>query len=153
MARLAAVDVVLAANLIALKNPLKTALSTCLLISASALPSLANSAVIDGVGCGTGCYSSYQQLGPVSRTRYGYPRVPVAIKTTGGRGPDGSIEKKWIVADCSGRRVGLYGSDSDGADAIWANAFTDSGQPNNCHSACGRAYDQWRLLCRAAGDF
>ena len=118
----------------------------------SVLPALANSPVIDRVGCGTGCYSSYQQLGPVSRTRYGYPRVPVAITTTGGRNGETSITNKWIIADCQGKRVGLYGSDSDGADAFWAQAYTESGSPNNCHSACGRAYDQWRLLCKAAGE-
>lgn len=113
---------------------------------------MANSPIIDRVGCGTGCYSIYQQLGPVSRTRYGYPRVAVAIKTTGGRNGETRVTKKWIIADCLGKRVGLYGSDSDGADAFWAQAYTKSGSPNNCHSACGRAYDQWRLLCRAAGE-
>ena len=136
----------------AVKTLAKSALATCLLMSASGLSARANSPVIDGVGCGTGCYSTYQQIGPVSRTRYGYPRVPVAIKTTGGRDPGTSVTKKWIIADCQGKRVGLYGSDSDGADAFWAQAYTESGSPNNCHSACGRAYDQWRLLCRAAGE-
>lgn len=151
MARLAAVDMVLAANLIALNNFLQTALSTCLLISASALPSLANSAVIEGVGCGTGCYQSYEQVGPVTRTRNGYPRVQVAVRTTGGREGD-STGKNWVIADCQGNRVALYSPDGEVDNVFWSKAFTESGEPNNCHSACGRAFDQWRLLCSAAGE-
>jgi hypothetical protein len=134
-------------------------------------PAQAQVATIGFVGCGTGCVQKVHQLGPVSRTSYGFPKVPVSITTILQPGPgtpllghsksgdpivkwQGSaypkIEKFWVVADYPGKRVGLYAKDSDGADAIWGPAFID-GEPNNCHSACGRRYDQWRLLCKAAG--
>ena len=136
---------------IVMKTFAQSALATCLLMSTSGLPALAESVVIEGrSSCGTGCSSSYEQLGPVTRTRYGYPRVPVAVKTTGfERGGGGSkIDKFWIVADCQGKRLGSQARDSDGADAYWSRAYTSPGQPNNY----GRTYEQWRLLCRAAGE-
>ena len=133
----------------------------------------AQSATIDGVGCGTGCKQIVTQLSPVTRTAGGYPRVLVAnkiilypgpgqpllgydragdpiVKSMGQTYP--KIEKSWVIADCQNQRVGLYAKHSDGLDAIWSKAYTDSGEPNNCQSACGRAYDQWRLLCKAAGE-
>ena len=133
----------------------------------------AEEVVIDYVSCGTGCVQKIRQLGPVSRTTYGYPKVPVSITTVLQPGPRNpqlgfnkngdpitkwrgelypTIDKYWVIADCQGKRVGLYAKDSDGADATWNFAFID-GLPNNCHSACGRSYDQWRLLCKANGLF
>ena len=132
----------------------------------------AEEVVIDFVSCGTGCVQRIRQLGPVSRTTYGYPKVPVSITTVLQPGPRNpqlgfnkngdpiikwrgelypTIDKYWVIADCQGKRVGLYAKDSDGADATWNPAFVD-GSPNNCHSACGRSYDQWRLLCKAIGS-
>jgi hypothetical protein len=133
----------------------------------------AQTATIDSVGCGTGCKQVVTQLSPVSRTAGGYPRVLVVNKTILYPGPGQKLlgydragdpivkwrgetypksEKSWIIADCQNQRVGLYAKHSDGLDAIWSQAYTESGEQNNCHSACGRAYDQWRLLCRAAGE-
>lgn len=129
------------------------------------------SATIDRVGCGSGCIQTIKQIGPVSKTTSGYPRVPVSVTTIIQPGPGlpllgytkngdpmvnwrgiayPTIEKFWVIADCKGRRVGLNNKDSEGSGLKWSNVFTDDGQPNNCHSACGRSYDQWRLLCRAA---
>lgn len=129
------------------------------------------SATIDRVGCGSGCVQVIKQIGPVSRTTSGYPRVPVSVTTIIQPGPGMPllgytktgdpmvnwrgiaypiIENSWVIADCKGKRVGLNSKDSDGSDVSWTNAFTEDGQPNNCHSACGRSYDQWRLLCSAA---
>ena len=128
-------------------------------------------ATIDRVGCGTGCVQVIQQVGPVSRTASGYPRVPVYVTTIIQPGPGlpllgytktgdpmvnwrgiayPTVEKSWVIADCKGKRVGPNAKDSDGSNVSWMNAFTVDGQPNNCHSACSRSYDQWRLLCRAA---
>lgn len=132
----------------------------------------AQTVTIDFVGCGTGCKQVITQLSPVSRTAGGYPRVLVVNKTILYPGPGQPMlgydragdpiikwrgqtypksEKSWIIADCQNQRVGLYAKHSDGLDAIWIQAYTESGEPNNCHSACGRAYDQWRLLCKATG--
>jgi hypothetical protein len=148
------------------------AYTSCVVVLFSCFPANAQVATIDRVGCGQGCIQIIQQLGPVSRTSYGFPKVPVSITNVLQPGPGmpllgynkkgdpivkwrgvtyPKIDKSWVVADCQGKRVGLYAKDSDGADAIWSPAFID-GEPNNCHSACGRAYDQWRLLCRAAGS-
>jgi hypothetical protein len=133
----------------------------------------AQTATIDSVGCGTECKLVYTQLSPVSRTAGGNPRVLVVIKEIHtpsnvakllgyDRAGDpivnwrGQIypksEKSWIIADCNNKRVAMFGKHSDGLDASWSQAYTESGEPNNCHSACSRAYDQWRLLCRAAGE-
>ena len=111
-------------------------------MSATGLPVLSNSVVIRGASCGTdGCYSSFEQLGPVTRTRYGYPRVPVAVNTN--MGPKKGISKYWFIADCYGRRIGLYSNDSDGADAVWWELTKTKYRWIS---------DQWRLLCRAAGE-
>ena len=144
--------------------------SSCAIVLTANFPAKAEVVTIDFVSCGTGCVHRIQQLGPVSRTSYGFPKVPISMTTVLQPGPESpllgyskggdpivksrgstypKIEKFWIVADCQGKRVGLYAKDSDGADAIWNPAFIN-GEPNNCHSACGRSYDQWRLLCRAA---
>ena len=133
----------------------------------------AETATIDFVGCGTGCKQVVTQLSPVTRTAGGYPRVLVVNKMILYPGPGQKLlgydragdpivnwrghmypksEKSWIIADCQNQRVGLYAKHSDGLDAIWSQAYTETGEPNNCHSACGRAYDQWRLLCKAAGE-
>jgi hypothetical protein len=133
----------------------------------------AQTATIDIVGCGTGCRLDYTQLSPVSRTAGGNPRVLVGIKTILYPGSGGKLlgydragnpimnwrgqtypksEKSWIIADCKNKRVAMFGKHSDGLDASWRQAYTESGEPNDCHSACGRAYDQWFLLCRAAGE-
>lgn len=133
----------------------------------------AQTATIDSVGCGTGCRQLVTQLNPVSRTAGGYPRVLVVNKTILHPGSGQTLlgydragdpivkfrgelyprfEKSWIIADCHNRRVALHVKHGNGLDAIWSQAYTESGEPNNCHSACGRAYDQWRLLCRAAGE-
>jgi hypothetical protein len=132
----------------------------------------ASPATIDFVGCGSGCKQTITQLSPVSRTAGGYPRVLVTVKTVISPSPEQRIlghdrsgdpiieergtrfpksEKYWIIADCLNKRVSLYSKHSDGLDAGWVNAY-EYGEPNNCHSACGRAYDQWYLLCRAAGE-
>ena len=155
------------------KQPQKVILLTALAASTVGLVSAAQAqkATIDAVGCGTGCVQKIRQLGPVSRTNYGYPKVPVSITTVlqpdYGKPPLGydksgrpivkwrgetypKTTKYWIIADCSGKRVGLYAKDSDGADAFWSPAFVD-GSPNNCESACARSFDQWSRLCKAAG--
>lgn len=152
---------------------MRSIFSAVFAIIGTAAPVLAQSATIDAVGCGTGCRQVVTQLSPVTRTAGGYPRVLVVNKTILQPGPGQPLlgydragdpivkwrgqaypktEKSWIVADCQNQRVGLYGKHSDGLDAIWSQAYTESGEPNNCHSACGRAYDQWRLLCKAAGE-
>jgi len=148
-------------------------LAAVALIASSTTHVHAQTATIEFVGCGTGCKQLVTQLSPVSRTAGGYPRVLVVIKTIMAPGPGQKLlgydsagdpivnwrgdtypksEKSWIIADCQNQRVGLYAKHSDGLDATWSQAYTESGEPNNCHSACARAYDQWRLLCKAAGE-
>lgn len=142
-------------------------------VFAAASKSHAQTATIDSVGCGTGCVQTITQLSPVSRTSGGYPRVLVIHKTVLSPAPGQNpvrydragdpivqwrgiayprAEKSWIIADCTNKRVSLYAKNSDGLDAGWSNAYNEMGEPNNCHSACGRAYDQWYLLCKAAGE-
>lgn len=150
------------------------AVVSLLSIVSAITPVHAQTATIDSVGCGTGCSQVVTQLSPISRTSRGYPRVLVLNKTILQPGPGAPLlgydkgghpivkwrgqsyprsEQSWIIADCQNRRVVLYAKHSDGLDADWTNAYTESGEPNNWHSACGRAYDQWRLLCKAAGEF
>ena len=131
-----------------MKTSMKLAFTTCLCIATTGLSAIASSAVVGGASCGTGgCYSEFVQLGPVTRTRYGDPRVPVAVNTN--MGPKQGTKKYWFIADCVSNRLGLYGNDADGADAVWNSAFTKTGRPNG---AGGWIYDQWRLLCSAAGE-
>lgn len=118
-------------------------------------------AVVDMTSCGTSCRQYQHQLGPVSRTSYGYPRVPVSVITVivpNDKTPflgykyghrivkDGTktypiMRKYWFVADCSGRRMGLYAQDSDGADAIWQDI-----------AGSYFVEDSWYRLCAASGE-
>jgi hypothetical protein len=120
-----------------------------------------NKAVVEMTSCGTSCRQYQQQIGPVSRTRYGYPRVPVSViktlvpdsnapflgwkyghrvvKTSSGTYP--KLTKYWFVADCKRRQMGMYAKDSDGADAIWQDA--------DGHHFVSQS---WHLLCAASGE-
>ena len=140
-------------------------------LAGSATPAKALPATIDAVGCGTGCVQKIRQVGPVSLSKQGYPQVPVMIKTVLqpapgelplGRDKQGDpivmsrgdrypkTDHYWIIADCAGKRVKLYAKSSHDASAAWSDAYVD-GSPSNCHSACGRSFDQWSRLCKAAG--
>jgi len=155
---------------ITMKPPLALALLPMVMLIQ--VKTKAEVATVDVIGCGTGCRQDIRQLGPVSFTSYGLPRARISSTTVLQPGPTipllgrnrngdpivkfrgetyPKIEKFWVIADCKTKRVGLWAKESDGADAYWSKVFNEDGSANNCHSACGRSFDQWRLLCRAAG--
>jgi len=105
--------------------------------------------IVESMTCGHGCIQGTKQIGPISRNQYGYVAVPVSTKRIMYLEPRSTKEmgNSWILADCDGKRVGHYASDNSGGDAAWTDAFINN-KPNNCGAYCGRAYDQWRLLCK-----
>ena len=126
-----------------------SAISAIALISISGNFAKSESLIVEGMSCGGGCLQSIKQIGPVSKNQYGYIVVPVSTTRLIYHEPSSTqdLGESWIVVDCNGRRVGRGASDKSGGDASWTDAFINYNEPNNCEAYCGRAYDQWRLLC------
>jgi len=124
----------------------------------SGTPSVAQDAVLDVRGCGTGCRIETTQLSAPSWMADGWAKVlersAMYIVDINGREekyfrgqPLPAVEQYWVFAKCNDKWFG-QGFKSDGSDARTVSIYDESGNPKS-YTASANIYDRHKKLCNS----
>lgn len=139
-------------RVLALGIQLGIAYSCALTMQASA-----QSAVIDGSGCGTGCVVRFIQIGTPKEAGEGVYKVlarevmtvtpaPFEQQKYGWK-PEVRSIKVWKFADCNKHLFG-QGYSSNPADIEMRTVYDEQGNPEH-RTFSSNIYSQWEALCKA----